>query len=242
MVRFRAGAPTDTVASAPSDRTEGPPLPEVSATTSGEDAPRRCAVCSHSLTVAERMFYFLEGVGATPICRACSAHQRPEMAAESELLSTSGSVRFAGAPAPEPIGVDPKADPTRLTDSARALVIEELDRVRGAIERIPSGNADRPLVERLEGDVRDAFTAGRLSEALEALRDLRRVLSAVTNGHARTPITAPWDESVEELFDRVIARSREMARRPLAPPEEREAIESLAPSGALRRTGVSPYR
>ena len=47
------------------------PTGDPSRTVTPEDAPKECANCSRPLSVGERMFYFLEGGGEFPMCRAC---------------------------------------------------------------------------------------------------------------------------------------------------------------------------
>jgi len=239
MTRLRAGSPDGgtTSGSPPSgnaDAPSGSPPAEVSP----DDAPRTCSACSEPLSLGERMFYFLEGAGSHPVCRDCLARQEAEAAPDasfwSELRGLEMASRSGGGGAES--GFQGSND---LARAVRSLLIEELDRVDVVLERMPEREPDLPLLRNLEEETRQELQTGQLSAALVALRDLRRILSGRESARVHPPLSAPWDESVEELFDRVMARSHAMIRRPLPPEEPVEAADLVPVSGQYRSTGAS---
>jgi hypothetical protein len=160
------------------------------------------------------MFYFLEGAGASPTCRTCLARQRGDLnPAEGGLLPWDESASSLGG------GGDGTAGRSDgLVDRVRSFLQEEFDRIDLALDHLPAKHPDLPMLRSLHDEGQQQLTDGRLHEALDSLADLRRILVAVDR--KGTPLTASWDESVEELFDRVVARSRAMARRLVPPSEE----------------------
>lgn len=181
------------------------------------------------------MFYFLEGAGSRPVCRNCLARQETEAAPDAgfwselrglEMATRSGTGAVSGG----------LPGPGDLTDAVRSLLVEELDRIGAALERTPESEPDLPLLWDLEKEARQHLRTGQLSAALLALRDLRRIFSGRENARAKPPLCAPWDESVEVLFDRVMARSRAMTRKSPAAEAPDESGEILSVTGRYRGT------
>lgn len=184
------------------------------------------------------MFYFLEGAGSHPLCRSCLARQEAESAPDAGFWSELRGLELASRAGGK--GEEGEFRGTNdLTDSVRALLIEELDRIDVALERMPEREPDLPLLRALGEEARQEFHNGQLSAALLALRDLRRILSGRESARTQSPLTAPWDESVEELFDRVMARSRAMTRKPPATEEPMEGADLLSVAERYRGTGTS---
>jgi len=154
------------------------------------------------------MFYFLEGAGSAAACRACLVRggegvpedfgRAPEVISWSQVDAPT-----AGLPGDRP---------GDLEIAVRSFVQEEFDRIDVALDRIPNDAADLPLARSLRREAQDRYFARDLPQTVLLLRDLRRILSGLEQGRRRPPLTAPWDESVEELFDRVQARARAMIR------------------------------
>ena len=199
------------------------PTGDPSPTVTPEDAPKQCATCSRPLSVGERMFYFLEGGEEFPMCRACLAGSPQRLPNNTGPEMTGRSTEGSGG----------------LLDVVRTFLEEEFDRIDVALGRVPETHPDLPLAQNLEDDARRQLARGQLVEAVGCLRDVRRMLPSLERGRKYSPLTAPWDESVEEMFDRVLARARAMAR-PTEPTAEEEG--GMATASVPRRgdaTGAS---
>ncbi len=212
-------APSTIPARFPTTNPRKPPSKAFARSVSPEDAPTQCAVCSQPLSVGERMFYFLEGGGEFPLCRACIAREQSEGAPggdRSHALGSSKNVQY-----PDPGAADGSAgNPEFLTEVVRSFLLEELDRFDHTLDRVPETHPDLPVARGLEEEARQQLSSGRLADAVASLRDVRRILVAFERARKRTPLSAPWDESVEALFDRVMARARAMTRVNPPSPEE----------------------
>ena len=126
-----------------------------------------------------------------------------------------------------------------LLDVVRTFLEEEFDRIDVALGRVPETHPDLPLAQNLEDEARRELARGQLVEAVGSLRDVRRMLPSLERGRKVPPLTAPWDESVEEMFDRVLARARAMTRltEPTAEEEGSMAAASIPRRGDA--TGAS---
>jgi len=199
----------------------------------GDQAPTVCAQCSQALSLGERMFYFLEGDGESPLCHRCIAGEE-----EGELVHSSDPLEVISwhrVDAPTAFGGDRTEGSSELTRAVRSYLQEEFDHADVILDRAPSGHPDLALARSLRAETQQLFFSGQLADAVVLLRDLRRVLVGLDQGRKRSPLAAPWDESVEELFDRVQARSSAMARgAPL--PESRGEADLAVPSRDRRRT------
>lgn len=239
MVRWPGPSPRQPVAQDPAITDPAASASVDPATTvSADDAPRTCANCSGPLTVGERMFYFLEGAEARPICRACLARLEPPAGESADDWLDFESLGIP-APAGETSSGEPSLESRGLTRAVRSLLIEEIDRIDLAIDRLAEKDPDLPFVRSLYEELRGAMSANQLAEALVSLRDLRRILTAKNLAPSRGSLTAPWDESVEELFDRVMARARAMSRKGGSSGEPVEVLESLEIPGPLRTRSAS---
>lgn len=223
---FRTG--TSTTSSAANRRTSS--SNDLARSVSPEDAPTRCAVCSQPLTVGERMFYFLEGGGEFPLCRACIAREQAEGgpgAARSPVAAPSKNIQFPDRGATD----TGPGSPEFLTDVVRSFLMEELDRIDRTLDRVSETHPDLPIARGLEEEARQQLSSGRLADAVASLRDVRHILVGLERGRKHAPLSAPWDESVEALFDRVMARARAMARpNPTIPEEGGSMIPDSMPS------------
>ena len=184
------------------------------------------------------MFYFLEGAEARPICRACLARLEPAAGESADDWSDFESFGLR-APASETSSGEPALESRGLTRAVRSLLIEEIDRIDLAIDRLAEKDPDLPFLRSIYEELRCAMSANQLAEALVSLRDLRRILTAKNLGPSRGSLTAPWDESVEELFDRVMARARAMSRKGGSSGEPVEVLDSLEIPGPLRTRSAS---
>ena len=177
------------------------------------------------------MFYFLEGAGSTALCRSCLAmggEGVPENLGEApEVISWSR--------VDAPTARLPGDRPNDLEIAVRSFVQEEFDRLDAALDRIPDDAADLPLARSLRKEAEDRYFDRDLPQAIALLRDLRRILSGLELGRQRPALTAPWDESVEQLYDRVRARARAMVRPPLGTATDDEDEVPIAV--AARRRG-----
>jgi len=185
------------------------------------------------------MFYFLEGGGEFPMCRACLAGPSSGGPPGVGGISVAGSPQRLSNYSDPGIAGRSTEGTGGLLDVVRTFLEEEFDRIDVALGRVPETHPDLPLAESLEDEARRQLARGHLVEAVGSLRDVRRMLPSLERGRKYSPLTAPWDESVEEMFDRVLARARAMAR-PTAPTGEEE--DSMATASVFRRddaTGAS---
>ncbi len=185
------------------------------------------------------MFYFLEGGGEFPMCRACLAGPLSGGSPGVGGISVAGSPqRLPTHPASGMAGRSTEAS-GGLLDVVRTFLEEEFDRIDVALGRVPETHPNLPFAQNLEDEARRQLARGQLVEAVGSLRDVRRMLPSLERGRKYSPLTAPWDESVEEMFDRVLARARAMTRltEPTAEEEGSMAAASIPRRGDA--TGAS---
>jgi len=178
------------------------------------------------------MFYFLEGAQRPALCRSCLVREggSPPGPSQAALLDS--------APADFSEGL--AESPGALLVAVRALVQEEVDRIDEALGRVPESDPDLPLLRSLRDETRGHLADGLLVEAVAALIDLRRVLGGLERDPDRLPLTAPWDESVLEMYDRVQARARARVRSLAEPPAgaESSGTASAQPSANSGRAST----
>jgi hypothetical protein len=126
-----------------------------------------------------------------------------------------------------------------LLDVVRSFLEEEFDRIDVALGRVPETHPDLVLAQNLEDEARRQLSQGQLVETVGSLRDVRRMLPSLERGRKYSPLTAPWDESVEEMFDRVLARARAMARPREPSTEEGETMAAASMQRSGNTTGAS---
>jgi hypothetical protein len=185
------------------------------------------------------MFYFLDGVEATPLCRGCITRQERERA----LLGVGTLERdLAALPAPPQEGspMSLAMAPRDLGETVRTYLEEELDRIQTSLERLPEEDPGALLARQLEIKARQELAGSRLSEAVLCMGDLRRNLADLERSLERSGAAAPapWDESVEEMLERVNARARA-----LTPPSRRAPIDRTtvpAADGGPREVPPTP--
>jgi hypothetical protein len=171
------------------------------------------------------MFYFLEGAGTPPTCRACLVRRQSAGDLETgEALALSSlnelDSRYGAG----------KDGAKTLAHAVRTFLQDELDRIDIAVDHLAENHPDLPLIRSVQHDAQEHLSHDRLAEAIVSMSDLRRILTEIDRGRHRVPLSSPWDESIEELFDRVVARARAMARRdPLLLEGNGEAAEPTAP-------------
>ncbi|MGA7475966.1 MAG: hypothetical protein WBW47_01950 [Thermoplasmata archaeon] len=231
---FRTGASRSSPAT---DRAK-PSLKDAARSVSPEEAPKQCSACSQPLSVGERMFYFLEGGGELPLCRACIVREQSEGApggGRPPALVSSKNVQYPD----REIADDRAGSSDLLTDVVRSFLEEELDRFDSSLDRVPETHPDLALARGLEDEARQQLSSGRLADAVASLRDVRRILITLERGRKRSSLSAPWDESVEALFDRVLARARAMTRPGQPSPEEGGTMIPASMQGSSNSTGAS---
>ncbi len=196
-------------------------------------APRECLACTAKLSVGERMFYFLEGADSVPLCRGCLTRLEndPTLRGPDAIALLRAAVAPPSATAG---GAGAHDHPTDLDGAVRTYLSEELDRIAGLLERLPEDDPSARPARQLVEKVREDLGRHRLGEAVLAVGDLRRNLSGIERlPETPSPSRAPWDESVDELYERVTARARALARPPPTDePDEPEAVEAFALSSS----------
>jgi phage-related minor tail protein len=172
------------------------------------------------------MFYFLDGVEATPLCRSCLTRLEREKA----LLGTPLSALEGAAP-------DPTGAPATLDDALHHYLEEELHRIELTLERLPEEDPAALLARQLQRKAQQELGRSRLSEVILCLGDLRRNLADIERTLERPSAVAaaPWDESVDEMLERVNARARA-----LTPPARRSPLDRAPSTGSARGTSPLP--
>ena len=189
---------------------------------------RSCAGCSGTLTVGERMFYFLEGVDAPPICRAClsragnTADGLPEVRPGARPTVVP---EFSRAPAP----LDAAArGPPELSLAVRRYLDEELSRSERLLDRVSPGSPDTDRARELHRAAVTESARDRLPEAVLLAADLRRTLTRLENPPPRSTDRAFWSGEVDEMLREVLERARAIDARAKA-----DAPEPDPPSGEV---------
>jgi hypothetical protein len=154
------------------------------------------------------MFYFLDGVEAVPLCRGCLTRQERDRA----FLGPDAAV--VGAPALPEMFATGASNATSgasrdLGSAVETYLREELDRIASSLEKMPEEDAGAVLARQLERKARQELLEDRLGEAVLCMADLRRNLADLER--AADASVPPWDETVEELLERVNARARALA-------------------------------
>jgi len=185
------------------------------------------------------MFYFLEGDGASPCCHACLAVQEQGVIGRTSDPIEVISWHRVDAPT-ETVEFLPEAG-GELRRAVESYLQDEFDRADVVLDRTSSDHPDLALARSLRIETQQLLFSGQMVEAIALLRDLRRVLAGLEQGRRRPSLAAPWDESVEELFDRVQARSTAMVRATPPPTTEDDAeAEAIVRIRDRRRASTSP--
>jgi hypothetical protein len=201
------------------------------------EAPAFCTKCSGPLSVGERMFYFLDSDSAPALCRDCLAGSE-----EGELVRSWDSLEVISwhrVDAPTASDLNRSDGANDLTRAVRAYLQDEFDRADIVLDRVPSDHPDLALARSLRAETQQLLFSNQLAEAVALLRDLRRVLVGLEGGRRRAPLAAPWDESVEEMFDRVQARSTAMVRGAQTSPDVDGSDLEVAVPERRRRPSAS---
>ncbi len=189
---------------------------------------RSCTCCSGTLSVGERMFYFLEGVDAPPVCRACLSRAGGASDGSTETRrSVSPTVvpEFSRAAVPAEAAA---RDPPELSRAVRRYLDEELARSERLLDSAPPGSPDTDRARELHRAAMDESAKDRLPEAVLLAADLRRTLSRVENPPPRSTAPAFWSAEVDEMLREVLERARAIAARSRA-----DASEPDSPSGEV---------
>jgi hypothetical protein len=184
---------------------------------SEDSAPRLCSTCSEPLSVAERMFYFLEGTDAVPRCRSCLGRQ--ELRREITGAPPAPGATAAPLTPRERASAAGPGGRAGLNEMVRTYIREELDRIDTTLRQVPENDAEVPVVRSLQEEALRELSDDRLPEAILWLGEIRRKLSDLDRDDERPeePPRADWDESVDEMYGRVSARAKALRQRRTAP-------------------------
>ncbi len=203
---------------------------------------RCCSACGGELSVAERMFYFLEAVDAPTHCRACLGQ-----VVRAAALPGEAPVSTALAVVPPPLaeGVTEEGLFEGLfLDSIRDLLSEELRRSGVALEGFRPQDPRIRAARDLHNEARWLLEVDRLREAVQSVRELRSLLTALgEHGAAVAPDpTAAVDPTVDELYERVLHRASVLSARLHSDLGSGETSFEAAedPSGALVDAWAAP--
>lgn len=177
-----------------------------------QNVVRRCSKCAAPLTVAERMFYFLEAIDAYPLCRPCLVQ-----------ASRSGPLPFLSA---VPAGPMSPADRAPSLPSTRTLpsespvdtairiyLREELERAKLTLAHLPETDPGAQPIRGLFQEAYQQLSADRLLDAIITVRDLREIMIDFESSSRTAPAVpgpAPT-ASPPEPVDEATKRARELA-------------------------------
>jgi hypothetical protein len=199
---------------------------------SDDAAPRVCTTCAAPLTVAERMFYFLEGTDAVPRCRSCLSRQELRQGLTAPSPRTLRPPAEDGARVQAPPGAARRAG---LNEMVRTYIREELERIDSTLTRLGDGGAEVPVVRSLQEEALRELSDDRLPEAILWLGEIRHKLEGLDAPPERVaaPTPSPWDESVEEMYGRVSSRAKVLAVRRRAAANDSDTVPPVDPPAPL---------
>ncbi len=120
-----------------------------------------------------------------------------------------------------------------LHDAIPASLEAELERTMTALERFPDDHPPAAVARRLHLDAGRNLKKGRLTEAIQRVRELRRVLSELERSPARPPMReragpSTIGESEDEMLDRLLKKARSLAGRVRTLPPESDTSHEAA--------------
>ncbi len=179
-------------------------------------AIRSCGRCGRELSVAERMFYFIEATEIEPLCRSCIGQEATPLQVPRgapALLLPSPVTRPLAEPNPAP---PPDVFEGVLLDAIRFFLSEELRRSGLSLARMPPDEARVRAARDLHNETEWLLQIDRIREAVESLRDLRTIVHSLESSGAGgdgTALGASEDPTIEELYDRVLRRASVLSAR-----------------------------
>jgi len=184
---------------------------------------RRCSKCAAPLTVAERMFYFLEALDAPPLCRPClvqSTRSQPSPLPAAPRLGVSGPI--APTPAVSAGRTLPSESP--VDTAIRIYLREELERAKLTLAHLPDTYTGVQSVRGLYQDAYQQLSTDRLLDAIITVRDLREAIAVLEVTAApvgpATPLSPPTPAPPTEPVDAAVKRARELASQSSPPTGE----------------------
>ena len=176
---------------------------------------RRCSKCAAPLTVAERMFYFLEAIDAPPLCRPCLVQASRSQPSPLPPLARGGPADRA----PTLSSSRPLPSESPVDTAIRIYLREELERAKLTLLHVPETD---PRAQAIRGLYQDAFqqlSSDRLLDAIITVRDLRETIAVAESPGAAipavpgTPPAAPTGPTLEST-DAAAKRARELGLHP----------------------------
>ena len=184
---------------------------------------RRCSKCAAPLTVAERMFYFLEAIDAPPLCRPClvaSTRSQPSPLPAAPRPGVSGPT----GPAPAVSAGRSLPSESPVDTAIRIYLREELERAKLTLAHVPDTSSRAQSVRGLYQDAYQQLSTDRLLDAIITVRDLREAIAGLEGAIAPAgPTVAPSPPTpppAAEPVDATVKRARELASQSSPPPGE----------------------
>jgi hypothetical protein len=136
-----------------------------------ETVVRRCSRCASPLSVAERMFYFIEARGSLPLCRSCA--EETEATPPVPTLALLASERTARSSAPFTSGgVLLELREPGTASGRRRSEEEAADYLRGIAQQPEGFSSPRPAIRVLHTE---GWTSeGRTHDPDARIRDIER--------------------------------------------------------------------
>jgi hypothetical protein len=120
-----------------------------------------------------------------------------------------------------------------LHEAIPASLEEELARHEAALDRFPEDHPPSAVARRLHLEATRNLKKGRLSEAVQSVRDLRRELAELEKRPSVVPgavpeVPSPATETEDEMLDRLLKKARTLAGRVRTLPPDSETAHDAA--------------
>lgn len=115
-----------------------------------------------------------------------------------------------------------------LHEAIPSSLEEELARTETALDRFPEDHPGSAVARRLHLEAGRHLKKGRLSEAMQSLRDLRRELAQLEKQSVAPPVPVTVPEDEEVMLDRLLKKARSLAARVRTLPPDSETARDAA--------------
>ena len=117
-----------------------------------------------------------------------------------------------------------------LHEAIPSSLEEELARTETALDRVPDDHPGSAVARRLHLEAGRHLKKGRLSEAMQSLRDLRRELEQLEKTPVVVPVPAPAEVPEDDgaMLDRLLKKARSLAARVRTLPPDSETARDAA--------------
>ncbi|MGD0249643.1 MAG: hypothetical protein ABSB97_01960 [Thermoplasmata archaeon] len=115
-----------------------------------------------------------------------------------------------------------------LHEAIPSSLEEELARTETSLDRFPEEHSGSAVARRLHLEASRHLKKGRLSEAMQSLRELRRELEQLEKIPVAAPVPAEAPEDDDVMLDRLLKKARSLAGRVRTLPPDSETARDAA--------------